>query len=108
MYFPYHRLKRLKFQRFFVICVEICGKKGRSSKNVETSKKTSRKKSESPKKPVDAGKKAAKTTASEDYHPDQFYTSPAAPAAPTGEQSVSRGLFIQTITEVSETEEMIN
>jgi len=71
-------------------------KKGKPAKKADTSKKV-------PKKKAEAAKKPPKSKANEVYQPDQYYSSPP-PAALAGEQSVSRGLFIQTITEPTPTQ----
>ena len=68
-------------------------KKGKPAKKPDTGKKV-------PKKKAEAAKKPPKSKENEVYQPDQYYSSPP-PVAMAGEQSVSRGLFIQTITEVN-------
>ena len=78
---------------YFMSFVEVSGKKGKPTKKADSGKKAAKKKPETAKKPP-------KAKANEVYQPDQYYSSPP-PVTLTGEQSVSRGLFIQTITEVS-------
>ena len=78
-------------ENIFVI-LDASVKKGKPAKKADTGKKV-------PKKKAEAAKKPPKSKANEVYQPDQYYSSPP-PAALAGEQSVSRGLFIQTITEV--------
>ncbi|XP_065058790.1 transcription initiation factor TFIID subunit 3-like isoform X1 [Rhopilema esculentum] len=106
----FERMKKTDIKKGSSSKKEGSGKKGRASKKSDSSRKSSSsesskkapvKKVESPKKTEKARKSS--TSKSENYQPDQFLSSPPSGAS-VGDQSVSRGLFIQTITEPTTTQ----